>query len=311
MRFFIADDDRAVRSILKQIIEDEDLGEVAGEAEDGCDLEGHVLNLQQIDILFVDLLMPLRDGIETVRHLHGVFSGKIIMISQVESKEMIGESYSLGIEYYIHKPINRIEILNVIQKVKERIELERSIHDIQSSLNRLVSLGGGGKNGFREKSIQETGEFLLSELGIVGESGSQDLIAILQYLFDDEQTSLYEKDFPPLKQIFHQIAVQKLGPAASPAEINREVKASEQRIRRAVSHSLNHFASLGLTDFSNPRFESYASRFFDFTVISKKMKELQKDSAAVLPSARVNTKKFIQVFFLEAKRLSESAGKRG
>lgn len=45
MRFFIADDDRAVRSILKQIIEDEDLGEVAGEAEDGCDLEGHVLNL--------------------------------------------------------------------------------------------------------------------------------------------------------------------------------------------------------------------------------------------------------------------------
>lgn len=95
------------------------------------------------------------------------------------------------------------------KKSRSASSLERSIHDIQSSLNRLVSLGGGGKNGFREKSIQETGEFLLSELGIVGESGSQDLIAILQYLFDDEQTSLYEKDFPPLKQIFHQIAVQK------------------------------------------------------------------------------------------------------
>lgn len=27
MRFFIVDDDRAVRSILRQIIEDEDLGE--------------------------------------------------------------------------------------------------------------------------------------------------------------------------------------------------------------------------------------------------------------------------------------------
>ncbi|MGN9863504.1 response regulator [Bacillus swezeyi] len=310
MRFFIADDDRAVRSILKQIIEDEDLGEAAGEAEDGCQLEGHVLNLQQIDILFVDLLMPIRDGIETIRHLQGSFSGKIIMISQVESKEMIGEAYSLGIEYYIHKPINRIEILNVIQKVKERIDLERSIQDIQSSLNRLVNVNGG-RNALREKSIQETGEFLLSELGIVGESGSKDLIAILQYLFDDEQTSLYEKNFPPLKHIFIKIAEEKLGPAASPVDINREVKASEQRIRRAVSHSLNHFASLGLTDFSNPKFESYASRFFDFTVISKKMKELQKDSAAAMTSARVNTKKFIQVFFLEAKRLNESAGKRG
>ena len=180
MRFFIVDDDRAVRSILKQIIEDEDLGEAAGEAEDGSQLEGHVLHLKQIDVLLIDLLMPGRDGIETIRHLQGSFMGKIIMISQVESKEMVAEAHSLGIEYYIHKPINRIEILNVIQKVKERIELERSIQDIQSSLSRLVNVNGSGRNVLRDKNIQETGEFLLSELGIVGESGSQDLIAILQ-----------------------------------------------------------------------------------------------------------------------------------
>ncbi|PNB34871.1 transcriptional regulator, partial [Pseudomonas sp. GW456-E7] len=43
MRFFIADDDRAVRSILRQIIEDEDLGEAAGEADDGSQVEGHML----------------------------------------------------------------------------------------------------------------------------------------------------------------------------------------------------------------------------------------------------------------------------
>ncbi|KKB75490.1 MULTISPECIES: DNA-binding domain-containing protein [Bacillus] len=309
MRFFIVDDDRAVRSILRQIIEDEDLGEAAGEAEDGSQLEGHVLRLKQIDILLVDLLMPGRDGIETIRHLQGSFPGKIIMISQVESKEMVAEAYSLGIEYYIHKPINRIEILNVIQKVRERINLERSIQDIQSSLSRL-GVNGGGRNVLKEKSIKETGEFLLSELGIVGENGSQDLLAILQYLFDNEQMSLYEKNFPPLKQIFIKVAEQKLGPGASPVEINREIKASEQRIRRAVIHSLNHFASLGLTDFSNPKFESYASRFFDFTVISKKMKELQKDAAPALSSTRVNMKKFIQVLFLEAKRLNEGAGKR-
>ena len=308
MRFFIVDDDRAVRSILRQIIEDEDLGEAAGEAEDGSQLEGHVLRLKQIDILFVDLLMPGRDGIETIRHLQGSFPGKIIMISQVEAKEMVAEAYSLGIEYYIHKPINRIEILNVIQKVKERIELERSIQDIQSSLSRLVNVGG--RNVLKEKSIKETGEFLLSELGIVGANGSQDLLAILQYLFDNEQISLYEKNFPPLKQIFIKVAEQKLGSGASPVEINREIKASEQRVRRAIIHSLNHFASLGLTDFSNPKFESYASRFFDFTVISKKMKELQKDAAPALSSTRVNMKKFIQVLFLEAKRLNESAGKR-
>ncbi len=56
-----------------------------------------------------------------------------------------------------------------------------------------------------------------------------------------------------------------------------------------------------MVDFFNPKFENYASKFFDFTAVRKKMKELQGDSK-ILP-IRINTKKFIQIFFFEAKRL--------
>jgi two-component system response regulator YcbB len=302
MRFFITDDDYAIRSILNQIIEDEDLGEVVEEAEDGYLLEGHILNLKQIDILFIDLLMPIRDGIETIRHLKGIFSGKIIMISQVESKDLIGEAYSLGIDYYITKPINRMEVLTVIRKVMERIYLERSINNIQASLNSLVNLAQPKVDTFNEKSILKVGEFLLSELGIVGENGHQDLIEILQYLFENENAYTFEQQFPTLKGIFEEISKKKLGPSAVQADINREIKASEQRIRRAINHSLNYFASLGLTDFSNQKFENYASKYFEFTVISQKMKELKNAKRPLTPT-RVNTKKFIQVFYFEAKRL--------
>ncbi|UAL52660.1 response regulator [Bacillus sp. CMF21] len=302
MRFFITDDDYAIRSILNQIIEDEDLGEVVEEAEDGYLLEGHILNLKQIDILFIDLLMPIRDGIETIRHLKGIFSGKVIMISQVESKDLIGEAYSLGIDYYIHKPINRMEVLTVIRKVMERIYLERSINNIQASLNSLVNLAQPKVDTFNEKSILKVGEFLLSELGIVGENGHKDLIEILQYLFKNEHAYAFEQQFPTLKDIFKEIAKKKLGPSAAQADINREIKASAQRIRRAINHSLNYFASLGLTDFSNQKFENYASKYFEFTVISQKMKELKNAKRRLTPT-QVNTKKFIQVFYFEAKRL--------
>ncbi|MGM0924270.1 MAG: response regulator [Bacillota bacterium] len=302
MRFFITDDDYAIRSILNQIIEDEDLGEVVEEAEDGYLLEGHILNLKQIDILFIDLLMPIRDGIETIRHLKGIFSGKIIMISQVESKDLIGEAYSLGIDYYITKPINRMEVLTVIRKVMERIYLERSINNIQASLNSLVNLAQPKVDTFNEKSILKVGEFLLSELGIVGENGHKDLLEILQYLFENENAYTFEQQFPTLKDIFEEITKKKLGPSAVQADINREIKASEQRIRRAINHSLNYFASLGLTDFSNQKFENYASKYFEFTVISQKMKELKNAKRRLTPT-RVNTKKFIQVFYFEAKRL--------
>ena len=54
------------------------------------------------------------------------------MISQVESKQLIGEAYTLGVEYYITKPLNKIEVVSVVRKVMERIRLERSIHDIQN-----------------------------------------------------------------------------------------------------------------------------------------------------------------------------------
>ncbi len=63
------------------------------------------------------------------------------MVSQVESKELIAEAYSLGVEYYIIKPINRIEVLTVVRKVIERIRLEKSIKNIQESLNMVLKIG--------------------------------------------------------------------------------------------------------------------------------------------------------------------------
>ncbi|OKL37927.1 response regulator [Domibacillus mangrovi] len=304
MRFFIVDDDDAIRSILSQIIEDGDLGEVVGEALDGDQLTGPFLNMQKVDILFVDLLMPVRDGIETIRHLEQ-FKGKMIMISQVESKELISEAYALGVEYYIMKPINRIEIVTVIRKVMERIQLEKSIQEIKTSLSSLLNLEDQTiqSTEVNEKSIANIGEFLLAELGIVGENGSRDLIDILECLFSYERVMASEQSFPSLKEIFKQVAQKKLGSSASEMDINREMKASEQRIRRAIAHSLIHFASLGLTDYTNPKFENYASKFFDFMAVRQKMRELQEDSATSFTPTKVNTKKFIQVFFFEAKRL--------
>ncbi|MFJ8530383.1 transcriptional regulator [Bacillus pseudomycoides] len=308
MFYYIVDDDEVFRSMLSQIIEDGDLGEVVGEAEDGAFIEADQLNYKKIDILFIDLLMPIRDGIETVRHILPAFTGKIIMISQVESKQLIGEAYSLGVEYYITKPLNKIEVVSVVRKVMERIRLERSIQDIQKSLNNVFQWEQPQVRNEpvqEEKKITDSGRYLLSELGIAGENGSKDFLSMLEYLFGQEKEKTFEYGFPALKDIFHYITVKKLGEAASEVEIDKERKASEQRVRRAIYQSLNHLASLGLTDFSNPKFESYAPKFFDFTVVRKRMTEMTKEELATSGHTRINTKKFIQVLYFEAKRLME------
>ncbi len=304
MRYFIADDDPAIRSMLAHIIEDADLGEVAGEAEDGSRIDKNYLELKGVDILLIDLLMPNRDGIETVRHLAG-FSGRIVMISQVESKDMIAEAYSQGIEYYITKPINRLEVISVLQKVRERILLQRSIEGIQRSLSVLTGGAGGERKEqpLREKTIRTAGKFLLTELGMIGESGSKDLLDMLEYLYRLEKEEAGDYRFPALKDIFASVAVEKLGRQAAAADVQKEVKAAEQRVRRAIYQALTHLASLGLTDYSHPKFESYATTFFDFTEVRKRMMELETRIEPAPSSIRINAKKFILVLYLEAKRL--------
>ncbi|MCY7583375.1 response regulator [Bacillus safensis] len=306
MRFFIVDDDEAVRSSLAQLIEDEELGIVAGEAKDGAELTASYLNDLHIDILCIDLLMPERDGLETIRAIKDEFHGKYLMLSQVETKELIGQAYTLGVEYYVTKPINRVEVLSVLHLMIERLHLEHSIENIQHSLKSVMQFQQRGqtKTKQRGKSLAEAGQFLLAELGIVGEKGSKDLLDMI--LFTDQYIALHadhHDSFPSLKIIFTGITEDKLVEPYTSADIAREAKAAEQRVRRAINQSLKHIASLGLTDFSHPTFENYASKFFDFTIVRKKMSELTKEMSGREEHTRINVKKFVQVLYYEAKRI--------
>ncbi|ABV63670.1 MULTISPECIES: response regulator [Bacillus] len=306
MRFFIVDDDEAVRSSLAQLIEDEELGIVAGEAEDGAELTASYLNDLHIDILCIDLLMPERDGLETIRAIKDEFHGKYLMLSQVETKELIGQAYTLGVEYYVTKPINRVEVLSVLHLMIERLHLEHSIENIQHSLKSVMQFQQRGqtKTKQRGKTLAEAGQFLLAELGIVGEKGSKDLLDMI--LFTDQYLALHTEhhdSFPSLKVIFNGVTEDKLNEPYTSADIAREAKAAEQRVRRAINQSLKHIASLGLTDFSHPTFENYASKFFDFTIVRKKMSELTKETSGREEHTRINVKKFVQVLYYEAKRI--------
>ncbi|AIF50597.1 DNA-binding domain-containing protein [Pelosinus sp. UFO1] len=307
MRFFIVDDDEAIRSMLAEIIEDYDLGEVVGEAENGAAVDGKLLTIKAVDILLIDLLMPIRDGIQTVRELTPTFHGKIIMLSQVEDKEMIGNAYSLGVHYYITKPINRLEVISIIQNVTEHIRLQNVICNIEKNLNVLSSekiIHSNTAPVSPTKNVVNTsGQYLLAELGMIGESGSNDLLGMLDFLYQYESEHPLEHEVPSLKEIFTSVAIKKLGVEISDLnDIKKESKAMEQRVRRTIFQGLTHLASLGVTDYTNPSFEEYAPKFFDFTEVRKIMLNLQNNSKPSIGNTHINIKKFVRVLFLESKK---------
>jgi len=306
MNFFLVDDDITTRTMLKEIIHDHELGIVIGEAEDGSLLDYNSLALKKSDILIIDLLMPTKDGIETVDDIKSYFTGKVIMISQVISKNMISSAYSKGVEYYITKPLNKYEIETIINKVSEKIELENSIaniHKLTQTTLKHQSNPNTSKQTTLENNFDEAALAILSQIGIIGENGYRDILDILIYMFNYDQKYTLTDGIPALKDILIEIITEKSTDNLSEQMLKREIKSTEQRIRRAIDQSLSHLASLGLTDYLNPTFEAYSSRLFNFIVVRERMTELKENQSLQSTNVQINNRKFLQSLYFEIKKI--------
>ena len=182
MRYFIVDDDRASRVMLSTIINDCELGTVIGEAKDGIDAIPQILMMQP-EFVLIDLLMPNLDGSETIERLQkSGFEGHFIMISQVVNKEMVAEGYSKGIEFFIHKPINKIEVQMVLQRTTEQYRLKNSLQAIRQSLSNFEV----PEIKHTKKTTRDHIQTILNDMGIIAEIGSEDIIKITEQLLTEK-----------------------------------------------------------------------------------------------------------------------------
>ncbi len=268
MKIFIIEDDISVIGILEDIVERSGLGSVCGDTGDGPpDLE-QVLSLDP-DLILIDLLMPGKDGIQIVRELKERGCGaKFIMISQVSAKEMIAKAYTAGVEFFIQKPINLIEVRQVISNVKSQIENERALKTIQSVFaGREAPASRPAPAELRRRKLTH----ILSQLGMAGEKGSKDITDLCLILLEEGGN------------------VSQTGVSALCARLPGPPKSTEQRIRRAVERGLDHIASLGLEDYNNEFFLRYATRLFPFHEVRAEMAFQQGKG----PRGKASLKKFL------------------
>ena len=267
MRNYIIEDDTSVISILEDIVERNGLGAICGDTADGpADLD-RILAIDP-DLILVDLLMPERDGIQVVRELRERgCSAKFIMLSQVSSKEMIAKAYSAGIEFFIQKPINVIEVGQVIRNVTRQIENEKALSAIQNVFAARAPIPREDPSERERRRLK----YILSQLGMAGEKGGQDIIELCLLLLQRHQTA------------------SQVGISTLCSQLGDSPKTVEQRARRAVERGLNHIANLGLEDYNNEFFTRYAARLFPFQEVRAQMSYLQGKG----PGGKANLKRFL------------------
>lgn len=254
MEIYIVEDDISIINILEDIIESHDLGKVCGDSGGGEPDMEEVLALSP-DIILVDFLMPGQDGIEFVSRLREAGStAKCIMISQVSSKEMIGKAYSAGVDFFINKPINIIEVKSVIENASRQVRNEKTLNNLKHMfMAEMATASAEPKKPAKERTPLRKQQYILNQLGMSGEKGCADILKICDYLHENQM---------PISQI-------SIGQLCEILSDNP--KNMEQRIRRAIGVGMSNLAHLGIEDFMNETFSTYSGTLFPFEEIRAEM----------------------------------------
>lgn len=247
MNFYFIDDDPVIIQILQNIIEQQGNYTVVGATTDPGNAMCELITLQ-VDIVIIDLLMPTISGIEIVSQLRKSRPHlRFIMLSQVFDRELRAEAYAAGIEFFINKPINLIEVKTVIGNVAKSIETQHTLQKIQNIIapsSAIVNFTDFPK----DKLL-----LILKYLGIASIAGTNDILTLAELMYRE-------------KKSFRQLCLKE-----SLILSSHDKKIMFQRIRRALKSALENVANMYIDGLTDEIALSYASNLFEYKNIRQEM----------------------------------------
>ncbi|MEH2235112.1 hybrid sensor histidine kinase/response regulator [Nostoc sp.] len=97
------------------------------------------LNIFQPDVILLDVMMPLMDGIEVCQRIKAIPQWQpvpIIMVTALTAKEDLARCLKSGAEDFISKPVNAVELrarIHSMLRIKQQYDKIQSLSNIQAS----------------------------------------------------------------------------------------------------------------------------------------------------------------------------------
>lgn len=121
MRVLVCDDERGTRLVLKRVLTRE-LGWIVLECENGAQALDS-LKAQNIDLLLLDVNMPVLDGVGTVKAIReapGLANLPVVMLTHDRDRDTFLRLRSLGIDDYIIKPPSATTIVAKLKRFEQK-----------------------------------------------------------------------------------------------------------------------------------------------------------------------------------------------
>ncbi|MFI3214237.1 MAG: response regulator [Eubacteriales bacterium] len=132
INLLIVDDEQATRTILKSFVDFEKFNiRLIGEVENGEEAIDFFQGTDIPNILITDMNMPVMDGISLIEYVANEFADvKIIVASGYFEYQYTKAALQNGAIDYLLKPIDDVELNQVIEKCVNKIQEERTVEKI-------------------------------------------------------------------------------------------------------------------------------------------------------------------------------------
>lgn len=204
IKVLAVDDSAAHIRLLKKYFNGNENIDIVGSTSNGEELL-NILESKKIefDILILDLVMPLVDGISVLEYMneHNI-DKKVIVMTSFNEEETIRMVSELGVKYYILKPFDLSKLEKIIIKVNSSIRSNKELIELQ------------------DKTLQIKISNLLHELGIPSNiKGYQYVRSAILMVYDNPG--------------FIGCITKQLYP-----DLSIKFNTSKERIERAIRHAI-------------------------------------------------------------------------
>ncbi len=201
IRALIVDDEKYERLLLSKLINWDKLGiQLAGTAASG-DEALRIFQEIHPEIVLTDISMPEMDGLELSRCLKSADSEvDIVIITGFREFEYARQAISIGVEEFLLKPIDQVEVEKLLLKIKNEIIKKKSDREI---LNESIPLLAEDyvRKLLMGDTTQQTEEKLLQYWGDVKESNGIQ-VCIIKYTGNVLTQKGYQQSMQLFRRMF-------------------------------------------------------------------------------------------------------------
>lgn len=166
----VADDNPETRELIGLVLKDARMEVIF--AENGSELLVRWRS-NQVDLIILDVMMPVMDGFEACRRIRRASDIPIIFLTARDQEREVVNGFEIGADDYIVKPFRPAEFVARIQAILNRLERQRADSGRRLFFDNLVLDLDARKVVARGKTIEVTPlefqllQYLMQNIGVV------------------------------------------------------------------------------------------------------------------------------------------------